>query len=169
MELDLSDNHDRYVQYRGRWDGKGDTVAILRFIAALGNAPSTPIVVEAFTMEDGCFGGFALKDGAFLLHDLCRDGQTRLFLLNDSLFLKPIRPNPVRDEAEIRFSLVEEGETELFLVDEKGERLETLLSDRLASGEYLHRLATDRLPSGRYLVVLSTPTRILSQSFVIER
>ncbi|MGE3800545.1 MAG: choice-of-anchor D domain-containing protein [Candidatus Kapaibacterium sp.] len=166
-ELDLSDTDERYLQFRGTWSGRGDTVALLRFVAALGNSPSTPIVVEAFTMDDGCYGGFSRKDGSFLLSDLCEDGGTRLFILNDSLYLKPVRPNPARGEAEIRFSLVEDGETDLFVLDPTGKRIATLTSEFLVSGEYVQNLPTGELPSGNYVVVLKTKTRIISRSFQI--
>ena len=167
-ELDLSDDQERYLLYRGRWSGSGDTVALLRFTAALGNAASTPVAVEMFRMEDGCYGGVSRRDGSFLLNNLCEDGGTRLFLLNDSLFLKPVRPNPARSDAEIRFSLIEEGETELFLIDERGQKIITFHSGYMDSGEYTENIDTESLPSGRYVVVLSTPTRILSQTFLIE-
>ena len=98
-----------------------------------------------------------------------RDGGTRLFYTTDSLFLRPIQPNPVNDVAEVNFGLVEEGNIELLVLNERGDQVLKVISDFAMPGKYTEQFLTQDLPSGLYFVLLTTPTQTRSRSFIIQR
>lgn len=155
--------------YEGEWSGESDTLRVLPFIAALGNAESTPIVIESFAWEDGCSGGLATTDGRFNVSGLCPDGGTRLFFSGDSIFLKPVAPNPARDRVRVEYGVVEQGRTELLLVNGAGGTAAVLVNGPLAPGHYLLDVPTGTLPSGPYYLLLKTPTQVLTQPVLIAR
>lgn len=167
--LDVATDEERMLLYDGEWSGESDTLRLLSFLAALGNAGSTPVVIESFVWEDGCDGGLTIIDGEFRLADLCDEGGTRLFLARDSIFLRPVVPNPARDRARIEYGVIEEGRTDLLLMDAAGRSVAVLVSAALPPGRYLLDVDTAELPSGTYHLLLRTPTRIVARSLLIER
>lgn len=167
--LDILTEKERVVMYEGEWTGQEDTLRTLSFIAALGDAESTPLVIESFVWEDGCAGGLTLANGEFRLNGLCPEGGTRLFFGGDPIFLKPIAPNPARDRVRVEYGLLEEGTTELRLLNALGAEVAVLVNASLLPGHYLLDFNTDRIPVGPYYLVLRTPTQVLTERVMIAR
>jgi hypothetical protein len=139
----------------------------LEFIAALGNAPQTPITIEAFSfVEDTAIT--TTINGTFSVMGLCTTGGTRLIDGSGATTLRPVRPNPVIHSAEVEYEIVEDGMTQLYLVDVLG-RVTPLVHAQLPSGRYIATFDLSMLSSGVYICVLQTPTQRLNTVMQIIR
>jgi hypothetical protein len=144
-----------------------DTV-ILICIVGLGDSVNTTIHVD--TIEwGGCTVQSTLLDGTFQLQGLCTQGSTRLFTANGSLTLAQNVPNPFTGETMIRYSTIEDGETELYVTDVLGRRVETLSAGYRKAGQYTAEFNGDGLRSGIYYYALRTPTQIFRKTMVVEK
>lgn len=157
---------DTLVHYEGVWDGRGDTLALLEYAVALGDAAEAGIMVESFRWDWNCPVAVRLDGGSVRVR-ICREGERpRLLLDGGGIALKPLYPNPSGGAVAVEFSTSEIGPTELLLVDLAGRTVATLVSGDISPGE--HRLTFDgsALPSGFYHCVLRTPTRLLLQPLI---
>ena len=69
---------------------------------------------------------------------------------------------------EIEYEVVEDGRTQLLLVDMRG-RTTTVVDAEIAAGRYVAMFDASGLPSGSYICVLQTATQRLTQSVTIQR
>lgn len=67
-------------------------------------------------------------------------------------------PNPLSDEATIRFSLPHSGFASLSLLDMRGSRIASFAEGTFNAGVHSLPLNTSHLASGQYILVLQTPT-----------
>ena len=151
--------------------GRGDTVGMLtelRFIAGLGAAESTPLVIERFAWNDTAVLVSTI-DGEFRLKGICPDPTLRLFDTEGRLALKPARPNPAVDEAEIEYETIEPGPTRLYLTDLLGRRVAVMVEGDIAPGRYVSRVDLSGLNAGIYFYVLETPSRTLHGMIDVRR
>jgi hypothetical protein len=72
--------------------------------------------------------------------------------------LSLIRPNPVGDNGELDIETIENGQTELYIVNLKGEKVATLYQGELAAGKQTLIISTKYLSNGTYFVILQTAT-----------
>lgn len=135
----------------------GNVLAVLRFRAMLGMAESTVLGIDS---SAGIGGALAITEipGAFTLLGICREGGTRLFDGSVPVSLAQNRPNPFNPVTEIEYTLVEEGPTTLFVLDNLGRRVAVLADGVRSPGTYTARFDASGLPSGAYTCVLQTPT-----------
>jgi len=66
-------------------------------------------------------------------------------------------PNPFNSKAAIKFSLPEKMDIELSIYDIIGNKVTTLVKDKLPDGTYTFYWKADNYPSGTYFAVLATP------------
>ncbi len=160
----------RYLKVAGvRPSGLGQgTLGEVELIAALGDAVSTPLVIEAFRFNDTTVAVTAFN-GLFKLRGLCEAGGTRLIRATGETGLKPSRPNPVAGIAEIEYETVETGPTRLYLSDLLGRRVATLVDANVTAGRYQVMLDASVLPTGLYYCVLETPTMRLNRPLQVAR
>jgi WD40 repeat protein len=104
------------------------------------------------------------KDGLFRLNGYCMRGGNRLFESEGKIYLADNVPNPVVESTEITFEIIENGHSELYLVDILGNRIKTLVSSYLPAGIYTYQLNANELPSGKIFYILQTPTKIIVKS-----
>lgn len=164
---DRTENGDRFLTIIPVDTGEVSGV-LLEFIAALGNAESTTLTLDAFG-EGSCAGrdsGRVLSE--FKLLDICYEGGTRFFNGAASTALKPGRPNPASGPTEIAFSLAESGRTSLTVFDMLGRAVATPVDAELNAGSHAITFDVSELPAGRYHCVLTTPSQILSEILVVE-
>jgi hypothetical protein len=145
----------------------GGTLAQLGFNVLLGDATSTPISIEDFAWNKGNVR-IDTSAGLFTLNGLCLQGVTRLLSASGQAGLKPVRPNPASHHAEIEYEVVEQGRTELYLVDLLG-RITPLLDIEATPGHYVATADLSYLGSGTYTCVLQTPTERFTGMLRIER
>ncbi|MFN7116220.1 MAG: DUF4397 domain-containing protein, partial [Saprospiraceae bacterium] len=80
-----------------------------------------------------------------------------------------IAPNPIRDNAQVRYSLQEPLEVTLRIFDMNGKLLRSTYLGDQPSGEYAYQLNVNDLPQGIYTYSLVTPQGIVSQRFVVAK
>lgn len=74
------------------------------------------------------------------------------------LQIQTISPNPVRDEAIITYSLQEQAQTELSVVNIYGQTVKKIVQGEMLPGIYSGTISAIDLPSGTYFLHLKTPT-----------
>lgn len=134
-------------------------LARVEFTAALGDAESTPLVVEGFRWLDTTNGPVQVSTtpGTFTLQDLCTNGGTRLLAWGGATKINAARPNPTSGITEIEYAVAERGRTRLYVVDGRGTGVATLVDAELAPGVYRVAFEAHGLPVGAYTCVLAAP------------
>jgi len=145
-----------------------DTIGTVRLTAALGTVDTSAIRLVQFSFSDDCRGFDRFDSGKFALLDLCRAGGTRRFHAGDSIFMRPVSPNPVTGRTTVRFSLAGEEFVDISVFNSAGIRVRTLVRDRLGAGEHSVEFDTKSVSSGRYVILLETSTLKLVQSVVVS-
>lgn len=164
------DSIQRRIILTGERKAQSGVLTEAGMIVALGDSESTALVLESFIwLDSGSQIATTTIDGEFRLEGICRDGGRRLVTTRGELALRPVRPNPVGDYAEIEYEIVEDGRTRLYLVDATGRYLLTLVDQSLSPGRYSIPITTHGLPSGVYYVTLQTPTANLIERFTVEK
>lgn len=138
----------------------GDTLAVLEFVATLGNATGTPLALEGLSADDGN-SKLSARPGYFVLRGLCEEGGARLVDASGILSLKQNHPNPFNSRTAISFEIIERGPTRLLVKDLLGRTVMTVVDRWLEPGSYTHSLDASSLSSGSYICILQTPTRQL--------
>ncbi len=154
------ENGVRIIDLTGPYAGD-PLLSGLRFIATLGNAVSTPLILESFAWNNSNVLVTRI-DGRFDM-PVCRDGGERLLNGEGKLRLAQNHPNPFNSMTMIEYEVIERGGTQLYVLDALGRRVATLLTDDVEPGAY--RVAFDgrELSSGLYWIVLHTPSQVLTR------
>jgi len=159
---------EQIITFGGAWDGTSDTLAVLHFMTALGDADTTRLTIDAFVWESDCPIDVKRVDGVVRV-DVCRDGgRSRLFFADGRIALKPSRPNPAKGTVEMEYSLIEAGPMRLSLVDAAGQTVRVIREGASAPGDYAVSVDLSGLPTGQYFCLLETPTRRLVRALRIE-
>jgi len=165
---------------KGRWGTltingtRGDNqiqglLTSLKFGVALGDTTATPIIIKTFIFTNGKKVLVYHYNGLFKLTNLCQQGGTRLFAESDSLLLKQNVPNPASGSTSITYSLLEEGNTKLWISDLLGRSISTVFDSWLKPGEYSVSVNTSSFTNGNYFYILQTPTAIRRRMMRIEK
>lgn len=136
---------------------EGDTLPALslEFVTTLGATLATPLrLVNLLWRGDSV--PTTITSGELRLDGVCVTGSGRLVVADGDLILRPVRPNPLVDQAEVEFEIVEDGWTRLVLVDAVGRVVCTLVDRHLRRGPYVVPLSRSALPSGAYRLVMQT-------------
>jgi hypothetical protein len=80
-----------------------------------------------------------------------------------------LAPNPVSDEAEVRFSLVSSKRVRLALVDNLGRVLLSIADEQLPSGEHRFPVHTETLANGVYWVRLWADASVQTVPLVVRK
>lgn len=145
-----------------------DVVLRLPFMVTLGTALQTPLLLT----DVGAVGGdltVEVVDGQFTLLDVCREGDPRLFDGSASIALEANRPNPFNPVTTIRFSVIEDGRTRLYVLDALGRKVATLVDGMLQPGEHSMQFDGSGLPTGVYFSVLQTPTAMRMRRMLLTK
>jgi len=146
----------------------GTSVFHIEFIAALGNADRTPLVLENVTTIGG-EARVTVDTGQFVLADLCMDGGKRLVNTDGAFGLKSVRPNPARHQVTIEYEVLEHGPTRITIADLIGSIRIPVVDRDMSPGRYELTFDADNLPSGSYTIVLSSPTQQAVQPLRLVR
>lgn len=154
-------------------DLQTDTLAQLEFLATLGNAESTPLIIEEIVWEQRGERLFTAEkeDGEFRLLGVCREGdQIRLIRAGGPASRLRALPNITEGPATIEYVAGEAGPIRIALIDELG-REETVLIDGSVDAARLYRNTFDLgdLPTGSYFIVMRTPTESLIEQLIIRK
>lgn len=147
----------------------GDTLAVLRFVAALGNVAETRIAFDMFRWERCTAVSTDTVGAVFTLLGICYEGGPRLIDVGPVAALRAVRPNPASETTTVEFDVAEDGRTQLAVTDLAGRPAATVLAAHLAPGRYSVTLDAGALRSGQYLVVLTTPTQRFTHPLRVVR
>lgn len=164
------EGNERVVTIEGERETGSNVLAVVRLRAALGRVERTPLVLKSFEWLDEV-GGVAPDtcNGEFELLGLCRDGGVRLYDPTGLVAIKSVTPNPANGTARIVYSLLENGDHRMRLVDLAGEEVMRLFSGNVLSGEYELTVDLAGLVGGHYYLILETPTIVLSEKVEVAR
>jgi hypothetical protein len=152
---------ERVITVSGMYSSTTDVLAELRFVATLGSAYETPLVIEQFAWDQP--GVLITRIDGVLRMAVCREGGERLFDSKGRLVLEPNHPNPFNSMTALTYEIIERGYTELFVLDMLGRRVATLVHDELEPGRYRMLFDAVGLASGVYMAVLRTPSQVRVQ------
>jgi hypothetical protein len=165
--------HDRVVTITGARPANASSgeLLTLEFIAALGDKISTPLMLDTFSWTDGASSTVVNSrlNGVFTLTGICENGGQRLVDASGSVHLKEARPNPTGSHTEIEYEVVEQGRTQLYIVDMLGKRSLLLVDGEITAGSYKVEFDASRLESGIYFYVLQTPTQRLARMMQVVK
>ncbi len=143
-------------------------LARLEFLAMLGDAATTPLLLEHFEWVASSVPA-TTGNGTFSVLGLCTQGGTRLIDATGATALKSIRPNPASGRVEITSHVAEQGLMRLVLVDRLGRQVCVIAHAERVPGTYVDQLETRSLPAGVYVCVLGSATTRATAPLVIVR
>jgi hypothetical protein len=158
------------LQMQGLFPDSGAIVEV-RAVALLGDHDSTELRFGPTDITFATTGApIRLNDttrGMFRTTGICRIGSARLVRSTGMLRLAVTNPLVVAEPATVEFETVEDGPTELLLVDQLGREVGALVHDEMPAGAYAIELEPTRLAAGMYWLVLRTPTQQLVRQLLL--
>lgn len=145
----------------------GTALTTLRFRARLGDAIATPLLLTNLS-ADGIIL-LAPKPGILTLTGLSYAGGARLFRSSNAPVLASTSPNPITDNALVRYTLKETSDVNVRVINLFGQTAQTLVMKRLLPGDYEINIATNELSAGAYFIVLETASHRVSQPIRVVR
>jgi hypothetical protein len=124
----------------------------------LGGVERTRLHIESFAWNVPTVR-VRVMDGSVQLR-VCREGGTRLFSAERVFMLRQNHPNPFNATTVMEYELIEEGYTELAVLDLLGRTAAELDRGIRRPGRYTATFDASRFPSGLYAAVLRTPTQM---------
>jgi hypothetical protein len=134
-----------------------DTLAVMEFLAMLGDVDSTVLHFESHAWNEAAVLVTAV-DGLFRLK-ICREGGARLIDGSKRTALLQNRPNPFNAATSIEFETAEKGMTKVSVFDMLGRVVAEPLRAELEPGKYSIAFNSGSLPSGTFIYVLETPSQ----------
>lgn len=146
-----------------------NNTVVASYIAPLGTLDGDAVFVFAsgfLSGNDPAFGIWAaLPDGTtFPLDQLVSTKNLERIINNLS-----IAPNPVNNNAQVRYTLTEALDVTLNIFDASGKLLRSTYMGNQAPSEYSYQLNVSDLPQGVYNYSLVTPQGILTKRFVVMK
>ncbi|MGA2297021.1 MAG: choice-of-anchor D domain-containing protein [FCB group bacterium] len=143
---------------------------IFRFRAMLGNAESTPLILQNSSVARGKVIFIDTVQGSFKLIGVCKDDQTgklRLYDPTGTAQLISIKPNPASSSVELDYELSEQGNTKIWLANILGNNVLELLDGYIQPGVKSLNFSTTGLSDGVYFIIMQTPTQIFNKRLSI--
>jgi len=145
-----------------------DTIGEIKFIVGLGDSTYSPLIIDTIDW-DNCPVSFTQNNGTVQVMGICTQGGTRLFDENGQLSLMQNAPNPFVSTTDIKFSIIEDGQTNITISDVLGHKTATLLNTFLPMGDYTVHFNGSSLNTGVYYYTLRTPSQVLRKTMFIEK
>jgi hypothetical protein len=138
-------------------------------VTTLGNAESTDIwfsqtshLSNDYFIEDTAVGKLEITNIDTIPTKRLIDGSGRSYLTD------PI-PNPIVDESEIEYGIIEETHVSIDLYDLEGKFLMNLVNRNHTPGEYSLKINPQSLASGNYLYKLTTVSIEIIKKFTVVK
>ncbi len=151
----------------------GSVLAEFFFLAKLGNAENTTMVLEEFALIGPGENSVEItrKDGLFTLLGVCREGGEIRLIHSAGLASRVVAsPNPASGVTTVEFVANEKGVAQLTLVDALGREQEVLIEELIDAGRlYLLDVDVSSLNSGVYFLVFKTRTTLKTQRLVVHQ
>jgi hypothetical protein len=161
------------VSLKGDFENSQD----LNFIpvkALLGNTDVTSLSISDLVLKDKdgdtLIFDIIAQSGQFKILGICEEGGKRFIDGTKGQIMFNISPNPVSNQLKIDFALIEEGNTEIAIYNQIGEKVKTIFKaniDKPLSGTELIYL--NEFSNGVYSLVLNTPTYFKKENFILTK
>jgi Leucine-rich repeat (LRR) protein len=162
-----------------RWDGRSDVLFQFDALAVAGDTDKTLVEIESLAWGNANAQAqreawesqvFVEEPVAHVFTaEACKAGGKRLVTSARPTALAVVRPNPVKDIAEVAMTLREDGAMVLELVNMSGSVVKTVMQGDVVAGEYTVPVPCSDLPSGTYMIRLRTPQKVISQTITVVR
>lgn len=161
---------DAIIDITGDINQAQGILATLKFKVLMGDAPSTPLLIDNISIGTNNKYSVIRKNGEIVILDLCRAGDTtRLFVRGIVASIAGIRPNPVTSTAQIDITIGEEGYSSLNLLDLSGRTVAHVWEGNISKGVYTQPFLVNTLSSGTYFLQLQTANEIFVKQLIIQR
>ncbi|MBE0645482.1 MAG: T9SS type A sorting domain-containing protein [Bacteroidetes bacterium] len=147
----------RQVEIAGEYRTADEVILTIPSLVTLGTVAESPITLTDFRWSPSFVA--SRNNTGHISVTICRESGDRLFDGTNTLVLAPNSPNPFNSSTRIRFSLIERGQTGLYILDLLGRRVATLVDAVLEPGYHELMFDGSSLSSGMYYYVLTTPNR----------
>jgi hypothetical protein len=147
--------NQRVIEVNGARIDSNKTLAVLNFIATLGDAEMTPVKLESFVWND-CTFDVATIDSIFALRGICyAGGKARLFKSGSAGYVIA-NPNPAENTVEIEFGMAESCPIRLSVHDVLGNNIMTIIEGFTEKGRYVKTIDVKQFQTGIYFLILET-------------
>lgn len=163
--LDLSDGFSNTEKYSAlstyRKDGGTSVTTGNDIIQVVSSGPFTLGTSDSVTVAFALIAGEDLSmiqasaDAAQLKYDNLYTGLTEIPLAGE-FSMSQSYPNPAREQSTITFILPQTNTTELALYNTLGEKVKTILAEKLNGGKYSVTVDLNKIPSGNYFYRLQS-------------
>jgi hypothetical protein len=96
--------------------------------------------------------------GVFTI-DVCKEGGPRLVIQKKKPTLK-INPNPAENFAEIEYELFISEKVNIFVLDDLGQKVTTLINEEIVTGKQSKIINLERFTTSVYYIVLQAGTEM---------
>ncbi len=165
--MGYTDDKNRFVPFSGVVSTNDGVIRNFNFIAALGNAPGTELVVTDF-LVGGCAIAPVLSRSSVVIEDMCTEGDSiRLLLVDKAPVITSVSPLPAADRLLLSVQSVEAGRLSISLSNlfgtellgteasvEKGNSTLSLDLGAVASGVYYLRCSNGKRTMYRKIVII---------------
>lgn len=163
-------NDDYIITLQGERNGNDSAgvLAEIEFIAKLGNAENTPLVIEDFRWLDNANIITLKKDGEALIGGICRGGDTvRLLHRSKKAMITSVFPQPASEQMTIDLTFNEKGATVVYLTDMNGNTVATLLNEVVTVAARTLVVPLADIASGSYFLMMRTPNELISRKVIV--
>ena len=143
-----------------------DVLMEIPFTAMLGDSECTILAVDSL-IWDGMYYPMNVK--CQICMNLCKEGGNRLVLSTQKASLSQNNPNPVNTYTKINYEIIEKSNSQLYLIDVFGNRIETIRDGIIDDGSYEVTIDASDLAQGVYFYILQTPTRTFIKKMNVVR
>ncbi len=164
-EFDIN-SFDYIIELEGNARTDNMQLAEINTKALLGAYPKTDLIFRDFKWLDTTIKAEILNDGVFEL-DLCEAGGVRMMKLSTSAQIETLSPNPVTESAYMKYSLLEDGQTSISIINILGITKKVLFASDKKAGNYELIFSTEDLESGIYYIVLQTHSNLLREKMIL--
>jgi hypothetical protein len=142
--------------------GASETLAVLPFVAMLGESTTSPMNIVDFTWLDGSGNpadfDVETESGTFHMLGICPAGGNRLYNPDGKVSIAHVNPNPSNGIIHIDIQTTETGRTQLSLMNLLGQKISSISDGELRPGNHSFDFNTKDLSAGSYFLLLQTPT-----------
>ncbi|MFC2129934.1 LamG-like jellyroll fold domain-containing protein [Bacteroidota bacterium] len=144
----------------------GGLLSELSFRASLGNDTSTTLNWENVEVI-GDPVNIETYNGRFSLAGVCMEGGfPRLISMDGQANLNIVKPNPTEGNLVIDYEIIEDGRTEIYIINSSGEKVKSIMNNVKTAGAYTVNSKISELSSGTYFIILKTPT--IKKSVIVK-
>ena len=140
------------------WNGRDDVLLRIPCRAVAGNSYSSPLVIEQIQWADGNVHLSNVVSGNFRTLVSQAGGKRLIGSSLGSIVAEPVlrvtrlAPNPIADDLEVAYTLMQDASVEISLINARGEVVLYNIPKEQRTGEHLFYANLRSLPSGSYMI-----------------